>query len=398
MATKRLLTAVLAGVVTLCPATQAAAQIGEGGPLKRRIQSKIEAEVAHKKAEAEAQIEQRLSAIPSPEQAAQAAKVRQVQTALNFFEFDAGTADGVIGDQTRTAVMAYQGYLDYPVTGQLTEEEGQFLVGAYQKAQEDPATTQKVTAAHTDGVKGLLLIFRDALEKKDGAPGVGVMPSFSVAGAQPSLSDRCAKLAGAGLTAGAAPDPASRENATLMLSMAFCQTREAVIADSTAAAARAQGFTPEQITEQCLGFAPALASLVALLPESQPGDVAAAAAAFVERSGQAREQMTGIASTCLGVAYSAERTDLAIGSAQLLVGLGKAGYGELLGHHLALGFGVDARPDLAMAWYRAALADGAVAIVDAASPDRAARILGAAGVLNAPDASTAAPVPTFSVP
>lgn len=397
MTTKRLLTAVLAGVVTLCHAPQVAAQVGDG-PLKRRVQSKIEAEVGKKKAEAQAQIEDKLSAIPTPEEAAQAARVRQVQTALNFFEFDAGPADGVIGDQTRTAVMAYQGYLDYPVTGQLTEEEGQFLVGSYRKAQEDPATIQKVSTAHPDGAKGLLLVFRDAMAQKEDAPPVGVVPSFSLSGAQPSLSDRCMKLAEAELPAGAAPDPASRDSATLVLSRAFCQARDAVIAESTAAAARAEGFTPEEITQQCIGFAPALTSLVDLLPETAPADVAAATAAFIERSGQAPEQMTGIASTCLGVGYSADRMDLAIGSAQLLVGLGEAAYGELLGHHLALGFGVDARADLALAWYETALATGGEGLSGAGTPDSADRILAAAGTLTTPETSTIAPVPSFSIP
>ena len=381
MAMKRIFIGALAGVFTLSPpiypVAQAVAQISDGGLIKNRIQSKIEAE-------ARAKIDEKIAAMPDP---AEMAKVRQVQTALNFFEFDAGPVDGIMGEQTRTAIEAYQTYLDYPVTGQLTEEEGQFLVGSYRKAEETPDMVEKAATSHPDGVKGLLLVFRDAMEGKD-APtetaAVGVIPSFSVTGAEPSLTERCQKLAEAGLRSDAVVAPGTTDAATLSLSLAFCKARAAVIAESTAAASRAAGFTPEEITQQCFDFSPALASLVAGLSENAPADVLAAAAAFVERSGQVPDQMVGIATTCLGIGYAAERMDLAIGSAQLLVGLGQASYGELLGHHLALGFGIDAQPDLATAWYKAAIGDGGTVLSGA----EAEQILVAVSAL-----STAQPAP-----
>lgn len=398
MAMRLVITGVLAGVVILCHVPQASAQAGGGGPLKQRIQSKIEAEVAQRKAEAEAQIEEKLASMPNP---AEVAEIRQVQTALNFFEFDAGPVDGVMGEQSRTAIEAYQAYLAYPVTGQLTEAEGQFLVGAYQKAQEDPATTQKVAGAHPDGIKGLLLVYRDALAQK-GTVAVGVMPTFSVPVAEAALSDRCLKRAEAGPGTIAGANPAPKDSATLALSLAFCAARDVVIAESTAAAARAEGFTPAQIEQQCLGFAPALATLVALLPESPPGDVVSAASAFIERTGQPPEQLAGIAATCLGVGYRTDRMDLAIGSAQILSGLGQATYGELLGHHLALGFGAGPRPDLGLAWFDWAFATGISAQWGADAPDRVAQILAAAKTLNQPNdgsaAATGAAMPSFTVP
>jgi hypothetical protein len=399
MAKKQRVTAVLTGVVSLCLGGELAAQ-GADGPLKQRIKSKIEAEATQQKARVQQEIDSRMAAIPTPEQIAQAAQVKKVQTALNFFTFDAGPADGIMGEKTRKAIEDYQRYLSYPVTGKLTEAEGQFLVGSYQKAQEDPATTKTVTEKHPDGVKGLLLVFKDALAKKDVA-GAGAMPTFSVTDTQPSLSARCQKLAAASPPAGVTPDPASRDQATVMLTMALCQTRDVVIADSTAAIARAQGFTPDQITAQCIGFAPALLPLTALLPTSQPDDVASAAAAFVQRSGQSPEQMTGIATTCLGVGYSADQMDLAIGSAQLLVGMGQTAYGELLGHHLALGIGLDEQADLALAWYQAALARGDATLIANAAPDRATRILAAAETLTKaetlPSTLTTGSVPSFTV-
>lgn len=375
MAMRNVVTAVLAGAIALSPALQAGAQSADG-PLKTRIQSKIEAE-------ARAKIEGKIAAMPDP---AEIAKVSQVQTALNFFEFDAGPVDGVMGDQTRAAIQAYQAYLDYSVTGQLTQEEGQFLVGSYRKAEENPDMVAKATASHPDGVKGLLLVFRDTMDGKDApkeAAAVGVIPSFSVGGEKPGLTGRCAKLAEAGLRSDAVAGPGTTDAATLSLSLAFCEVRNVVIVESKAAA-RTTGLPPDEITQQCLAFAPALVSLVAGLPESTPPDAMAAAAAFVQRSGQAPDQMVGIATTCLGVGYEAERMDLAIGSALLLAGLGKPAYGELLGHHLALGFGAEDRPDLAQAWYDAALAAGGDALFGGTVADRVPRLLAAVEVLAIP--------------
>ncbi|OLS45359.1 hypothetical protein BV509_14090 [Rhodovulum sulfidophilum] len=61
--------------------------------------------------------------------------VRTDQQALNYFGYDAGGADGVTGRRTRDAISRYQGYMGYPVTGQLDPYQRQNLVGAYNWAQ-----------------------------------------------------------------------------------------------------------------------------------------------------------------------------------------------------------------------------------------------------------------------
>jgi peptidoglycan hydrolase-like protein with peptidoglycan-binding domain len=45
---------------------------------------------------------------------------REMQTALNYFSFPAGTPDGVVGRNTRNAVAQYQAFMGYPATGELT--------------------------------------------------------------------------------------------------------------------------------------------------------------------------------------------------------------------------------------------------------------------------------------
>ena len=78
--------------------------------------------------------------------------------------------------------------------------------------------------------------------------------------------------------------------------------------------------------------------------------------AFVLKSGMSPAQLSGTAKVCLGVGYTTDNMDVAIGSALLLTALGEGAYGELLGHHLSQGYGANVRPDLALDWYDTGLA------------------------------------------
>ena len=41
----------------------------------------------------------------------------QTQTSLNYFGFDAGVPDGVLGSRSRAAVSQFQAYVGFPITG-----------------------------------------------------------------------------------------------------------------------------------------------------------------------------------------------------------------------------------------------------------------------------------------
>ncbi len=42
---------------------------------------------------------------------------RETQTSLNYFGFNAGTPDGVMGSRSRAAITQYQIYVGFPATG-----------------------------------------------------------------------------------------------------------------------------------------------------------------------------------------------------------------------------------------------------------------------------------------
>jgi peptidoglycan hydrolase-like protein with peptidoglycan-binding domain len=399
---------------------------------------------------------------------------REVQTALNFFGYPVGTPDGAIGPKSRSAISTYQATLGYPATGQLTEYERTLLVTAYYRGMAGGPLVAQTVSTSPMGMKGLLLVQRDEMAgvapdaapmvvqpqgtmaavtpvQPDGAPVVrgaiaaatvaalpkqmpetapaenlallpqtdepAALPNFMGAGAvQVSLASRCNEVALVTNTNGGYTSAAAMTDPNFALSEQFCLARTYAMSQGEELAAQVAGFTPDQIAQQCLAFGDVLAEQVAALSLQPAEEVQAGVLTFVGTSGMSPAQLSGTAKICLGVGYTTDNMDVAIGSALLLTSLGERGYGELLGHHLSQGFGATQRPDLAMGWY-----DGAVdaigqgqAVFAPGMADRPAILQKASLAINGrveelapapvikeaslPDLGVAAPVPEVVVP
>ena len=94
---------------------------------------------------------------------AQRQATREVQTALNFFDFPAGTADGIMGPNTRSAIRAYQTAMGYPVTGSLEAAQRDFLLGSYRRARNASADHRDRGILEQQGSQSLLRFYRDEL-------------------------------------------------------------------------------------------------------------------------------------------------------------------------------------------------------------------------------------------
>jgi len=334
---------------------------------------------------------------------------REVQTALNYFGYNVGTPDGAIGPKSRAGVSGVQALLGMPATGQLTDYERTILVTAHQRGLAGGPVISQTVAASPWGLKGLLLAQRDEMNgvapfgtvaaaappqpflpsvaptlvapatgtvaaatvaalpslMPDAAPvaeapaavtDVAALPSFMGAGgAKGSLASHCNKVSLLTNTNGGYTTAAAMTDANFALSEQFCLARTYAMATGEELAAAVAGFTPEQITLQCAAFGPVLKDSVAGLSLKQADAVMADVQAFIVQSGMAPAQLSGTAKVCLGVGYTTDDLDVAIGSALLLTSLGEAGYAELLGHHLSQGYGANIRPDLAMGWYDVSL-------------------------------------------
>ncbi|OED47100.1 peptidoglycan-binding protein [Rhodobacteraceae bacterium (ex Bugula neritina AB1)] len=473
----------------------------------------------------------------APAYSATRAQNRETQVALNYFGFNAGSPDGVLGRRSRAAVTQYQAHMGYPATGHLAPYERNFLVSSYNRAQVGGPQVIKAMQG-PQGVRGVLHSWRDeaaGLRTAGGGyagGGYGGLPpevsqavdeiaasseptgeqllqragfmqladlngdgrndyvlDSSVSGSsfwcgasncsvmvfastpqgyqrndflargvtpasfachqgtcrmtdtgsdapvqaaqnrstvtafagqesaalggitlfeQPqqsaSLTSYCSKVSlltssnGGFMTASSMTDP------ELALGEQFCLARTYAINAGEARAAKVASASQAQIDSQCDAFGPALKPYLAKLGTSGSGEVMGDVQKFVLQSGMSLEQLSNTAGICLFSGYRRDDMDVALGAALILTGTGQRPYAELIGHHLALGFGASNAVMLAQEWYSlavSALESGAEPVFAPGQPDRAGLIKAAStelagGRVQPVQASGAAALPSFT--
>lgn len=345
---------------------------------------------------------------------AQRASNREVQTALNYFGYPVGTPDGAIGPRSRAAIAEYQVTMGWPGTGQLNDFERDVLVSSYYRAQAGGASTAALIAANPQGAKGVLIAWKNE-RLGIGAPAapaapagtlaagavttagtVGVaaaaqapaLPSFTAPEPEPepaaapalpsfmgqaqvqqvSLASHCSKVSLVTNSNGGFVTQVTMTDPAFALSEQFCLARTYGMAQGEELMAKVQGFTPAQVAEQCQAFEPVLTPYIQAIALKPRDAVLADVSQFVVSSGMQPAQLAGTAKTCLGVGYKTDNSNLAIGSALLLVAVGERAYGELIGHHLVSGIGTASRPDLALAWFEGALGDSDSGVTQVFAP------------------------------
>lgn len=304
-----------------------------------------------------------------PVETASRAANREVQTALNYFGFPAGTPDGVFGQRTRTAVSQYQAHLGYPVTGALSDYEKDFLIGSYHRALAGGAATNQQIASNPMGTRGLLLVYRDeaagiAAPVQAAAPAQGAgaaagqiaaLPNFLGGGGGRSLASHCNTVSLLTNTNGGFTKIDAMTDPDAVLNEQFCLARTYAIAAGEGLAAGVQGVGAAEIAAQCQAFGPVMKAHVAALSLKPMEAVLQDVSGFVLSTGMGPLQLAATSEICLSVGYRTDDMDVAIGSALILAALGEPVYGELIGHHLGQGFGAAPRRDLAAEWYGMAL-------------------------------------------
>jgi hypothetical protein len=444
MFSKFISTAVLSAAVALTPASRVAADAGDfvAGAIIGGIVGHAATKQAQKKKPAPTG-KRYYSRIPSTSEG------RQIQTSLNYFGFGAGGVDGQLGKRSRQAISRYQAYLGYPSTGQLTPFEQELLVGSYNRAQAGGYAVNQQVAVNPDGTRGLLKTYRAEMAGTPAtpqyttqpaatalatapqpvapvaaptttltsivptpAPGTqsnGALPNFLGGGTQQSLASHCNTISLLTNTNGGFTTVEGMTDPNFTLNEQFCLARTYAIAQGEDLVSRVQGFTSQQIQAQCEAFGPAMKDHVAALSLKTQQAVVQDVAGFVLSTGMSPAQLSGTARICLGVGYRTDNLDVALGSALLLFAMGEGVYGELMGHHLAQGFGTAKRTDLALAWYEKgldAIATGATPVFAPGQPERNTLIrkatmqLGGAPQANSSMNSPIQPVsalPTFSV-
>ena len=345
-------------------------------------------------------------------------EAREIQAALNFFGFPAGAVDGQIGRKSRAAISSYQAYMGFPVSGYLTDFEKDFLLTSHQRAALGGPVVSQVLATSSEGNRALLLYYRDELSgattaaapapapepmpEPEPEPTNGLPTFFGTQGG-PSLAAYCNNVNLNVSANGGYATAASMSPPDTVLGEQLCLARTYAIARGDNLIGTVQGVTPQQIQVQCESFGPTMREYVASLSLKPAETVIDDVSSFLLSTGMAPDALADTARICLSVGYRTDNNDVALGSALLLTALGERPYGELMGHHLDLGFGVSQRTDLALNWYNMALDavdGGAPAVFGSGDPARTSLIRNAAYAMSnggtAPLGS--APQPTTALP
>ncbi len=283
---------------------------------------------------------------------AQRTENRAVQTALNYFEFPAGTPDGVFGRRTRAAISGYQAFMDFPVTGELTTFQKDFLLNSHQRAELGGAETSRIILTDPNGTRGLLISFMQ--QQQGGNSGLG-MGNGTVQASNPANDfggSSSAETSPTGLPVFVTSQESSMNELCISgiqpnsVEAQFCNLRAYAIDEGDRLAASVQGTTRADIQAQCVAFAPTLEPYVNTVSLADAGAAKSELQSWVSTSGASAASLEGIAKVCLGVGYSTDNSDVALASIMTLVGLGQSGYEELLAYHLALGFGFEGKENI----------------------------------------------------
>lgn len=305
-----------------------------------------------------------------PQQSAAQRQANQaVQTALNFFGFDAGTVDGILGSRSRAAIKSLQTLLEDPPTGRLTPEQRELLLSAYEQASAPDEALQLQLSMGMIAPTDLLLAI------KQGAPLSAALPEAPTG--PRSMRDLCVNIQAA--------TPLD------LVKAQFCNLRQLAVEHGD--------FLLETALNADM-LEPIVAGCQALTTEMRPrfdtvttqtADEALTDMALLINSAQASdEKLVRQAETCLGLAYQHDDSEAAYAALLVLAGLKDAIYIEQAGYHMAFGLGPESHnPALAAAWVTAARAnlpdapESTVSLTNQSAAERGRILTDVAGILDA---------------
>ncbi|WP_328586531.1 peptidoglycan-binding domain-containing protein [Tritonibacter multivorans] len=246
-----------------------------------------------------------------------------------------------------------------------------------------------------------------APQPEQGLGGLQLFQAPTPATQTASLTSHCSKVSLLTSSNGGYVTAATMTDPELALGEQFCLARSYAINKGETLVSNLSGVTPAQVDAQCDQFGPAVQPYLAKLPTRSSAALIAEVQKFILSSNMSLEQLEVTAGICLYSGYRRDNMDVALGAALTMSGLGKRPYAELVGHHLALGFGVAPMVSQAQDWYSTALTaldGGAEPVFAPGQPERIALLKAAAAGLGGqtlaqpvPAAAEGTGLPSFSL-
>lgn len=267
----------------------------------------------------------------------------QVQAALNFYGFEAGTPDGVFGPATRAAIKRYQVAVGEAESGTLTQAQTSALLTAYAR---DSASGQPGQIGTPSSGNGQMATLLASLSVQDALQGAGVAPAVGTATVKTeSNSPSVAALCEASATV-----PKASDAETLVGS--YCAALGHAVNRSLKLTKALPSFDAAVSGKQCDDWLAANAPVVAAAL-GQPAEAAITALGAVAPGADAVQKaaMMDSFAICHGMAEAAGKADDARAYAALVAAYGGGGYGELVAVGAALGLGAPQSGEVAADWY-----------------------------------------------
>ncbi|MEM6897385.1 MAG: peptidoglycan-binding domain-containing protein, partial [Pseudomonadota bacterium] len=341
---------------------------------------------------------------------AQRQQNRDVQNALNSFGWNVGSADGVLGRNSRSGISQYQAYMGWNPDGTLDDFERNTLIDSWRKFQAGGGNAYPNMMAR-EGARGMLKTalnpsypqqFGDGQVTTQqagfgqqpqpvpqpmpqpvpqqpafggqqtgfgqqplppaggqtidngggGLQALAPLPSLGGGAVAPtSVASRCQIV---NLKTEAAQGPIQASNLTdpdQALSEKFCDAVSFSIAKSNGRIA-STGLPEDQLAQACgqieQQVKPVFASLGSGAVDGALQQMQSINAALGLTS---EANATAYGEICVGMGYRTDDAEMALAGALVLTGANQLPYGELVGHHVREGFGVAAAPAAAQDWY-----------------------------------------------
>lgn len=289
--------------------------------------------------------------------AAQLQQNRQMQDALNYFGYNAGAVDGLIGKNSRAATRRFETAMDFPVNGDLNVAERNFLLESQQRAVASGNQPPYDSILASEGRAGLLERYRDELlgipapdvqqaavepPPKNDVPELAVAPAlpvFNVAKRARSASQLCNEVNILTMANGGMATSGAVTDADFALNEQFCLARAHAESESNSIISTITDLNEAEIKAQCDSLASFMAPMIPLLKSNSPAQVRRDFGTFVEASGKTKGQLITGGRVCLGVGYRIDNQEIVLASAAVLLASGLPAYGEIIAHHLREGLG-----------------------------------------------------------
>lgn len=341
--------------------SEAAAVVIIGGILGAAIISnnnKKRQEAARQQEAARAQQRQAKAAPRRPRiSTAQLQQNREMQDALNYFGYNAGSVDGLIGKNSRAAMRRFETSMKFPVNGDLNVAERNFLLESEQRAKASGDQPPYDSILASEGRAGLLERYRDELlgipapevqqaevpqpTQNDATqpPATPTLPAFNIAKRTRSASQLCNEVNILTMANGGMATSGAVADANFALNEQFCLARAHAESESNSIISTITDLSESQIEAQCDSLASFMAPMMPLLEDNSPAQVRSELGKFVEASGKTKGQLITGGRVCLGVGYRIDDQEIVLASAAVLIASGLPAYGEIIAHHLREGLG-----------------------------------------------------------